>query len=178
MTEITAHEFPAPNPDEALSGPSGSPRELSAEESALVTAVDSEWFYIEVTYTDNGKTAQGYLSQYAGGAMYWDSYVIITSNQQTKFKREGSGQWKSDVSRVTYKDPPFYLCVTAGARFWVYLSNYYTNVKWWVAKGQLFNDYVGGPAGFEVQDPPFYTRQLWAGFNKGQLLSDVKLIPA
>jgi hypothetical protein len=169
------HKFPTPGPDHAPTGPTGSPRLLSAEESALVGA--AEWFYLQVTYTDNGNTSQGYLSQYVAGAMYWDSYIIITGSPQTKFKSVGSGQWLSDVQSVTYKNPPFYLCVTSGPRFWIYLSNYYTSVRWWLNNGQLFNDYANGPAGFEPQDPPFYNRQLWACFN-GQGLSNCKKIPA
>jgi len=143
----------------------------------LVSGIAADWFYIQVTYTDNGKTAQGYLSQYVGGAMYWDSYVIITANPQTKFKQEGGGRWVSDVKNITYKNPPFYLCATAGPRFWVYLSNYYTDVRWWIDAGQLYNDHVSGPAGFEPQDPPFYSRQLWVCFN-GLHLSDCKIVPA
>jgi hypothetical protein len=173
------NNFPIPSPDDAPTGPIGSARRvLSAEEEALVKGGTEEWFHLQVTYTDKEKTAQGFISQYLSGAMYWDSYIIITDSPQTKFKSVGSGQWLSDAQDVTYKKPPFYLCVTAGPRYWVYLSNYYTNVRWWVKDGQLYNDYVGGPAGFEPQDPPFYSRQLWAGFNKGKLLRDCKIIPA
>jgi len=177
MPDNDPNKFPALDPDNAPTGPTGSPRQLSAKESDLVSGIAADWFYIQVTYTDNGKTAQGYLSQYVGGAMYWDSYVIITANPQTKFKQEGGGRWVSDVKNITYKNPPFYLCATAGPRFWVYLSNYYTDVRWWIDAGQLYNDHVSGPAGFEPQDPPFYSRQLWVCFN-GLHLSDCKIVPA
>ena len=178
MSHDTPQTFPVPNPDNALTGPTGTPRQLSAEESDLVNGNSGEWFYLQVTYTDGNKTATGYISRYTNGAMYWDSYIIITDTPQTKFKSVGSGQWLTDVSEVTYKSPPFYLCVTAAPRYWVYLSNYYTSVKWWIAGGQLHNDYVGGPAGCVPQDPPFYSRQLWTCYNAGHSLSDCKAIPA
>lgn len=159
-------------------GPTGTPRQLSAEESALVSGTSAEWFYLKVTYTDGGKAATGYISQYTRGAMYWDSYIIITDTPQTKFKNVGDGQWLSDASNLTYKSPPFYLCVTAAPRYWIYLSNHYTDVRWWVADGKLYNDYARGPAGCVPQEPPFYDRQLWACFNAADPLYDCKAIPA
>ncbi|WP_321963609.1 hypothetical protein [Paraburkholderia sp. J7] len=178
MSQDNSQNFPVPSPDNAPAGPTGTQRQLAAEESALISRSSREWFYLEVTYTDGGKTAKGYLSQYTGGAMYWDSYVIITDTPQTKFRSVESGAWESDASQVTYKNPPFYLCVTAGPRYWVYLSNYYIDVKWWLAEGKLYNSYAGGPAGCVPQDPPFYSRQLWACFNSDNPLVDCKAIPA
>jgi hypothetical protein len=177
MSQDNPQNFPVSNPDNAPSGPTVTRRQLSKEESALVSG-SSKWFYLQVTYTDGEKTAQGYISQYTGGAMYWDSYIIITDAPQTKFQSDESGYWLSDASAVTYKNPPFYLCVTAGPRYWVYLSNSYTNIKWWIADGKLYNDYVDGPAGCVPQEPPFYTRQLWVCFNAANPLYDCKPIPA
>ena len=178
MSQDNLHNFPVPSPDNAPAGPTGTQHQLSAEESALASSCPGEWFHIEVTYTDGGKAAKGYLSQYASGAMYWDSYIIITDTPQTKFKRVDSGAWESDVSQVTYKNPPFYLCVTAGPRYWVYLSNNYIDIKWWIANGKLYNSYANGAAGCVPQDPPFYSRQLWVCFNSGNDLYDCKIIPA
>ena len=178
MSQDNLQNFPVPNPDNAPAGPTGNQRQLSAEESALASSNNSgEWFHLQVTYTDGGKTATGYITQYMGGAMYWDSYIIITDTPQTKFKSD-SGAWLSDANQVTYKNAPFYLCVTAGPRYWVYLSNHYTDVKWWVAEGKLYNNYADGPAGCVPQDPPFYNRQLWVCFNAGNALSNCKMIPA
>lgn len=177
MSQDNPQNFPVPNPDDAPTGPTETPRQITAEESALVSGISEEWFYLQATYTDRGQTATGYVSQYRNGAMYWDSYIIITAAPQTAFKRVGSGQWLCDSKSVTYKDPPFYLCVTAGPRYWVYLSNYYTYVKWWIADGKLHNDYVGGPAGCVPQHPTFYDRQLWACYNSGNPLNDCKAIP-
>lgn len=178
MSQDSSQDFPAPNPDDSLTGPTGTQRDLSEEDSASISSAPGEWFYLQVTYTDKGKTAQGYITQYISGAMYWDSYIIITDKPQTKFKNVDSGSWISDVTQVTYKNPPFYLCVTAKPRYWVYLSNYYTNVKWWIADGKLYNNSAPGPAGCVPQDPPFYSRQLWVCFNAGNSLSDCKAIPA
>jgi hypothetical protein len=179
MSQDNSQNFPVPNPDDAITGPTGTQRrQLSAEESTLASSSTGEWFHLQVTYTDGNKTGRGYVTQYKGGAMYWDSYIIITDTPQTKFKIESSGAWLSDASQVTYKDPPFYLCVTAGPRYWGYLSNYYTNIKWWVSgDGKLYNNYADGPAGCVPNDPPFYSRQLWVCFNSGNALTDCKMIP-
>src|SRR5690348_12318015 len=165
MPDNDPNQFPVPNPDNALSGPTGSPRRLSTEKSAFAKSVGARWFYVQVTYKDQGNTAQGYLSQYTSGAMYWDSYIIITPNPQTKFQVQAPGAWLSDAQSVTYKNPPFYLCVTSGPRYWVYLSNYYTDVQWEIVGPSLACSYVGGSGGFVPQDPPFYSRQLWACFD-------------
>lgn len=178
MSQDNPHNFPVPSPDNAPTGPIGSHRTLSAEESALASSGSGEWFYVEVTYTDGGKTHKGYLSQYTGGAMYWDSYMIITNKPQTKFKRVASGAWLSDASSVTYKNPPFYMCITAAPRYWVYLSNHYIDIKWWINDGKLYNSYVDGPAGCVPQDPPFYSRQLWVCFTGENPIYDCKAIPA
>lgn len=178
MSQENSQNFPVPNPDDAPTGPTSTERQLASEESALVSGISGEWFYLQVTYTDGDKTAQGYISQYSAGSMYWDSYIIITDAPTTKFKRVESGQWLSDVSNITYKKPPFYLCVSASPRYWAYLSNYYTEVKWWIADGKLYSNYADGPAGCVPQDPPFYSRQLWVCFNAANPLYDCKPIPA
>jgi hypothetical protein len=178
MSQDDPQDFPAPSPDNSPTGPTGTQRQLTADEVTLISQSSEEWFYLEVTYIDKGKSAKGYLSQYSAGAMYWDSYIIITDTPATKFKRVESGAWVSDVSQVTYKNPPFYLCVTAGPRYWIYLSNNYTDVKWWTSGGQLYNSYVDGPADCVPQDPPFYSRQLWACYDGNNPLSSCQAVPA
>ncbi len=173
MSQDNLQNLPMPHPDNAPNGLTGTQRLPTAEELAIINSAAKDYFYLQVTYTDQDEVKTGYISQYVDGGT-WSNYVIITDAPQTQFLALPGGQWLSNVNESS----PLFLCVTASPRYWVYLSNYYTDVKWNIENGKLFCDSAPGAAGCQANKPSGPDRVLWVTFNTEHVLRDCKMIPA
>lgn len=139
---------PGPSPNDQPFVPSGKSNELPGE---IFKADPNIWHHLAVHYDDTtGKPASSYV--YPVGAnpstSFWD-YMAFNSPDglnPAKFKihppkPNGFSEWEIHDGN--------YLCLkTTG---WVYRASLY-RIGWAIFEGNLYNDYKGGPTGYQYDD--------------------------
>lgn len=145
MSERILH----PAKDDSPFIPTGKPNQLPAGEA--FKADPNVWYQLKVLYTDrNGKSASSFIYPLGKNpaTSFWD-YMAFNSPDglpPAKFKvhppkDNGFSEWELDDGN--------YLCLKATG--WVYRASLY-RIGWAVLDGHLFNDYWGGPTGYQYDD--------------------------